>query len=236
VFVITNAKGYELYLLSQSDDNAEAVDHEEALKPLRANEGFIHSVMLHPECNRILYSIDYKGTGCRLSSPYSISMTDVYDNENAQTITTLLDVLIKKTVDLGKNTFIGLTNEGILAILWLQNDGTIACALQKHASKFKDIAVDNSVKTAKGFKPHIACLTVKGELLVGHLLAFKQPTIFSIKLLSNYEDVEKLFYDKGECGVLYNSTERGIQYSYFVTLPDNFEYLFCKKELQEKFK
>lgn len=163
---------------------------------------------------------------------YSISITDVDDNNNTKTITTFLNVLLRKTVDLGKNTYLGLTDQGILAVVWLQNDGTIACVMQKHASRFKDIAVDNSVKTEKGFKPHIACLTVDGELFVGDLLSFTQPMLFLLKQIPNHGDAFRLFYDQGKCGVLYKKKE-GI-YSDFLIWPSNLEFYCLKKSLQDK--
>ena len=83
-----------------------------------------------------------------------------------------------------------------------------------------DIAVDETVKTASGFKPHIALLSTTGDLFICNLLAFEQPTLFWIRKISNLDNFFRLFYDKGQCAVLY--ANNNVNYINIHVWPDYF--------------
>jgi hypothetical protein len=112
--------------------------------------------------------------------------------------------VLRKAVYIGKNTYLGLTEEGDMISFCLNNQKQIEYAQQKCANKkFKDIDVDETVKTKTGFMPHIGLLAKNGDVYLTNLLMGEMPTLLYIGTLNNPDNIFRFFYDKGQCAVVY---------------------------------
>jgi hypothetical protein len=143
--------------------------------------------------------------------------------------------LFIKTVCLGKNTYLGITDTGKLYSLWLNDKESFDYAEQKFLvcpHTFKDISVDNTVSTQNGFKQKIALLTSKGEIYVTHLDAClnTQPTLFYIMTIKNAADVKRFFYRDGKLSIIYKDKKAVLVWQ------DNFELLYLCALLKKQYK
>lgn len=237
-------KFFCLYLLNalyhrQSKSDRTSRHHVEM--PLYIGDGLaeesITSLMLHHEKNTIVFSTTKaKNAPLFQTLPHRLTIANIYQHCLMDSISVDLPYLInmQKIIYLGKRTYLGLTYDHKLYIFWQENDGTIKYCKQKHVSDFIDIAVDNTVKTKRGFKPHIACINSNYELFVGDLLSFAQPTLFFVKKmphpLNNYTNnyFFRLFYDNGQCIVIYkNMINR--DYENVLIIPDNVAFFYLRK-------
>jgi hypothetical protein len=237
LFVEGSTSGrYDIFLLKQSEGLTGTIYHEEPLESLCEGEGTLCSVMLHPERNIILFSVDYTHIKIFLKIPYSVSIVE-FDESGKQKkqFMTYTNTLFKKIIYIGCNTYVGLTSNNMLATLWPNHNNQIVYKEQKHQSRFIDIAVDESRKTAKGFRPYIACLSTEGNLFVSNIFAFDKPTLFLTKKIPNHQQAFRLFYDKSQCAVLYKAipeVQRNCtNYTDFLVWPDNFGIHYINKVL-----
>ena len=235
VFATTNKERYAVFWLTQSPDGAGTVKHSEVLNGCFAGQGRLCSLMLHQECNRMVYTIDHHWE----ASTFSIIVGDVKEDEESRipemTITTV-NRLIKKIIPVSSSEYIGLTDNGELARLQINKENTMECIVQKHTERFFDIAVDASVQTPAGFKPHIACLTRTGKLFVANMLAFAKPTLLLVREEIPYPALASaLFYDRGNLAVLYqnrsNPNPASPWWTDFLVWHDNFGALWLKKKM-----
>lgn len=179
----------------------------------------ITSCMLCPENNIVLYTGSFPNNN---PTSHYLRITGMKgDDENIKYYLSWINfnIQIIKTISLGKNTYLGLSDLGQLIVFWQDENGFIRYAAQKHPQlAFCDIAVDNTIRTKSGFKHHIALLKdsytaseeKRYELFVCDLLSFQKITLFLIQTISinnsskskiNY--ITKLFYDKSRCGISY---------------------------------
>jgi hypothetical protein len=226
LFALTDTS-HALFMFTRSKEkNSNIVQRQKKLTPFCEGQGRIYSIMLHPTCNKIMYTVSQNNRGSE--NPCSVLLMDMdAQDKKATALTTDLKFLIKKTVDLGCDTYLGLAGEGGLTVIW-EGKNQLEYAVQKHQTKFKDIAVDNSRKTEKGFKPYVACLAESGELFVAHMLAFEKPTLFLTQVIPNVTSAFRLFYDHGVCKVAYME---GGQYGNFLMWPDNMAIHYLRKAM-----
>lgn len=198
-------------------------------KPFLEIPGYIHFIALNKEGYTFSYSsIEHTNTDSSYETPlYHWTIVNIQDNRTVKSIGIHTPFVLKKTIYLGQETYLGLTEKGHLVVLWQQHDGSIKYAKQKHHSTFLDIAVDNTVQTARGFNPHIAFLNDKKEIFISNLLWFTQPTLFFLAQINDGSYHHSLFYDKGTCGVLYKNanTDTDVK-TYFESYPDNI-WTYC---------
>jgi hypothetical protein len=242
VFAATNNEHYAIFWLTQSQDGAGTVQHSDVLNHC-AGEGRLYSLMLHQECNRIVYTADrtQKSISEKTMAPASCSIVVVNVKKDEEkwlicpTFTTV-NRLITKIIPVSSSEYIGLTDNGELARLQRTKENTMECIVQKHNERFFDIAVDASVQTADGFKPQIACLTRKGKLFVANMLAFAKPTLFLVEEeIPTPAVASALFYDRGNLAVLYQDSTypnpTAPCWGDFLVWPDNFGALWLKKKM-----
>ncbi len=257
LFITSKDEKSNIFFLRQSPVDAEHVDHKHNKVPLRlVIPGYIQSVMLHPDENRIMYSfkaplisdaMDVDTENKKNDSfYYGLSLIDVDDTDKKNTIAyQTLDILIDKTIYLGGNRYLGLTIEGKLAHIWLNEDNMLRHSmisltkydndLKKNVlsdSVVKDIAVDDSYRTKTGLRLRIAYITNKGEVFVMDLSLFKKPTPLLNMIVASPENVFRLFYDKGELAVL--CRDKFGTYQNFVRWPDNLGALYLKTVLAQQ--
>jgi hypothetical protein len=226
----------DIYAKNAGKSNVPNLSHlftrKHLIKPLYSYKAGITSLMLHPEKNTIAFSTTRAE---KIELPHCFTIADIRENclENIKAIDLPNLVNIKKTIYLGKQTYLALTHYYRLVILWQELDGTINYRMQKHASAFIDIAVDNTTQTEKGFKPYVLCLNNKYELFVTDLLAFSQPVLFFLKAIpnpinnmSNY--FYRLFYDNKQCIVIYKNINNS-KYTKALICHDNLGALYTKK-------
>lgn len=253
----TDADGSCVYLFRQSPLGSGTVTSEKIEKKLFSLPGYIQSAMLHPDENRIMYSfkgelmpdamdIDSGNKENALQFYYGLSLCDVDDADTKHTIASQdLDVLMSKTIYLGGNRYLGLTNEGKLAHIWLNEDSLLRHSminLKKwddqtktyvpSDSVVKDIAVDDACRTPDGVRRRIAYITSKGEVFVMDFGCFKKPAPLLNKVVERAASVFRLFYDKGELAVLYADKQN--RYQDFVRWPDNLGALYLKAVLVQQ--
>jgi hypothetical protein len=112
--------------------------------------------------------------------------------------------VLRKAVYIGKNTYLGLTEEGDMISFCLNDQNQIEYAQQKCANKkFIDIDVDETIKTKTGFMPHIGLLAKNGDVYLTNLLMGEMPTLLYTGTLNNPDNIFRFFYDKGQCAVVY---------------------------------
>ena len=225
LYAETSQADYRIYALKQSTAGSGTVYHKESLKPIViGREGKLSSVMLHPKQNQMVCGITSENFATQ-----HLSIFDIKDQYTAKQIARIaFPFSIQKTISLGKNrlgedSYLGLTRRGRLFTFWLTANNSIECAEQGHASQFKDIAVDNHGKQS------IACLTTTGDLFVSRLLEFGQPTLLLVKTFDDHENIRGIFYDKGECGVLYNKYGG----NKFERFSDNFSLLYLNAAVKK---
>jgi hypothetical protein len=181
--------------------------------PTISGVGSVDSILLHPDCNRMVYSTTKK-----------LFIVDLFYNKKTAKIKTALiasegiNQAIKKAVFIGKNTYLACTAEDKLACFWLTKKNKIILKEHRGVSPMLDIAVDNSCITASGFRPRIAYVTTHGEVFSTSISEFKESKMFLSKTVPNPEKIFRLFYDKGQLGIVYRYNNR---YENFLTWPDN---------------
>lgn len=252
IFVDSRSKMSKLFLFRQSAKQAGRVENKEKVSPFLTQGGQLFSVMLHPDDNRILYSMSYKDVVnderviAAVPHLYSLNIVDITDdNAVTQIATKLLDVLVYKTIYLGANKYVGFTTTGKLIRIWLDDANTIHSALQnimrydesaksyvQSDSVIKDIAVDDTYRTADGVRTHLAYVTNKGEVFVIDLGSFVNSTPMLNTVLHNAGEIQRLFYDKGQLAVLYRDG-RG-KFGDFIVWPDNLGPLYLKTVLMQQ--
>lgn len=212
---------FKIFEVAQSSECKKDQEHG-MIKPIIIGTGIVRSLMLERERNRIIYSVDQQG-----ESLYKIHITDILSGQHAFPYQSVAEVvtshLFVKTVSLAKGTYFGITSEGKLYCLWIDNQNKIQLAEQtfsKNPKQFKDISVDNTVVTDKGFHPQIAFLTTTGDIFVTHLDAFAQPTLFYIDAVNDAANVKRLFYNAGKILIIYNRSED------IYERQDNFGFLY----------
>lgn len=229
---------YDLYLFTQSNDfgrTTKTLDY----KPSSTGEGILRSLMLDNEDNNFVYSVDCGNSLYQLIRQNIIeSDRDVSREGCVYTIVSQTKELFIKTVCLGKNTYLGITETGKLYSLWLNNHNKFQYAEQKfliYPHTFKDISVDNVVSTKNGFKQKIALLTTKGEIYVVHFDACVNGklTLFYIMTVENVDNVKRLFYRDGNLSIIYKDEKNIFLWD------DNFELLYLcallKKQYNDSF-
>ncbi len=208
-------------------------------------EGFLRSNMLYPDDNKIVCAISksYKQDEDTYSKPYMLSLWNI-EKENVHcTVNTICEDLFKKTVYMGvykgSDTYLGLTIEGKLAIIWLDNDLQNKALSFKYNyirrdSKFDDIAVDQEVKTPSGFRHRFVCLNKESEVFVCDYLEFKTPILLlagTIKPRNTQDKPFRLLYDNHHYALIYCKSQEYKMTDVFVH-PDNFEFLYTKTLLK----
>jgi hypothetical protein len=197
---------YEIFTCTKSFANTGPWDYKEALIPACMGNGYVHSIMLHPKYEKFMCSVERKDPVA--GDLYTLSMVSVDSRNKAwHTATISSKTLIKKTVSLGKNTYFGLDDEGTLVMIWQEKD-QLKYAMQKHQTKFKDIAVDDGRPEKHDFHSYISCLSNEGDVFVCHLLSFEKPTLFWITKVPKPEHVFRFLYNNGFCQVLYKDGVR----------------------------
>jgi hypothetical protein len=225
----TNNAKYDIYAVRQSKIKSSSQDYK-GLQPLLSGIGTLKSLMLENERNRIMYSVKLNSGQCTLCI-YNLPNLD----ENLYSFSYKLDsnLCFTKTVCLGKDTYFGITDVGKLYCLWLDDQNTIQLAEQKCSKELKDISVDNTNVTEKGFHQKIAFLTNKGDIYVTHLDAYAQPTLFYITTVKKPNNVKRLFYHDGKLLIVYQVKSK------FFEWKDNFDLLYgcslLRKEYQQCF-
>ena len=224
------------FLLKQSFKGSGTTKHNdtEKEKPFLCINGFLQSVLLHPDCNRIMYSVLHEGQqgSDQPENKYVLNVADISDDNSCMPVASqLLGVSITKAIFIGKDTYLARTDTGKLATIWLE-DKKIQYAVHTGASAIKDIAVDNSYQTATGFKPRIAYVNNAGDVFVTDLKEFKKPTMLFNTKLEKPEKIFRLFYDKGQLAVLYRDDE-GF-FGDFIVWQDNLGPLYLKTVLAQK--
>ena len=114
------------------------------------------------------------------------------------------DFILKKAVYIGKDTHLGVTQDGQFISFWTDNYDCIHYAKQTCNNKqFKHIAVDRTYKTATGFMPRIALMSNKGELYLSDIQQHQTPTLYYARTLPDVKNIHRLIYEDGNCGTLY---------------------------------
>lgn len=248
-------------------------------------EKYITSVMLHPEENRLMYSV------CNVEMIKSkvFYMTETGEKEREEErfhlvpdtgelyvadivgdalehkkSSSQLQPVCKKTLCLGKDTYLYLTHTGKLMRVGLNEKDELTCApiaLTKYDandrktvlsdSVVKDIAIDYSCKTANGRYSRIAYITENRELFVVDLQLFRKPIAMfhslvpeskkewmeGDKKMSGVRDWARLFYDEGTLGAVWAKTSfegEARTCHSLMTWPDNLGLLYLKTVLAQK--
>jgi len=164
----------------------------------------ISTIMIHPTKDVALCSSTKKDNQERISHELHLFSVP-FD------ITIPTDFGCKKIASFCNNTYLAVTMEGKLCVLWLEKK-TIHFDLKEHKSIFIDFAPDTTRQTDNGFTPCWAFLTNKGKIFccdflhplikerrLHFILQAEQPKTFH----GINEDYFKLYYHNEKLGVLY---------------------------------
>ena len=192
--------------------------------PILTEDGILRSLMLEDQRNRFICSVD-EGNACyKIFIKDLIAVTQEHPHGSCNAIAEIITPeLFTKTLCLEKDTYLGITESGNLYSLWLDDNNVIQCAEQKFSAcskKFKDISVDNTRCTTRGFKPHVAFLTKAGEIYITHLDAFMQPTLLYVTTINDPDNTKRLFYREGKLSIMYQDHKKVLVWQ------DNFELLY----------
>ncbi len=240
---------YGMYVLHQSPDNAGTVEHATYVQPIMQADGALSSIMLHREVNRCVRGI--KNAHQNTDNPHVIAIDDICAktdiNEDASipletdghlgldtmpspdkcvTVASLnTNFVLEKAIYLGKNNYLGLTEDGDLIFFWLDEHNQLKYAPQITGKTFKDIDVDETIKTESGFMPRVGLLATNGDVYLTDLRMGKSPILLYSRTLGYPDYIFRFFYDKEQCAVVYNKAMGG--YDTFHVWPDNFNLLLA---------
>ncbi len=242
LFAISDAKLHQLCVFHQSSDNSGTVKPEAYTQPAMVQNGWLRSLLLHREMNRCVRGI--KNAYDNVGKPHCITIGDICEriNKNTETLISTMwglpsphehmlvaslatDFVLRKAIYLGKNTYLGLTEEGNLLSFWLDDQNQLGYAFQKTGKTFKDIDVDETVKTDSGFMPRVGLLAKNGDVYLTDLRMGKSPILLYSRTLGYPDYIFRFFYDKEQCAVVYNKAMGG--YDTFHVWPDNFNLLLA---------
>jgi hypothetical protein len=256
----SNKKQHKFYVLHQSPDNAGTVQHHTYVQPIVFGDGELRSLLLHREINRCVGGI--KNAYTNIAMPHAIAIGDIHKKEDRSidcgvpletedghlSLLTLpaedryeciaslaTNFVLRKAIYLGKNTYLGLTDEGDIISFWLNDGQLIEYAQQKcGGKKFKDIDVDETVKTESGFMPRIGLLACNGDVYLSDLCKGEKPILLYTRTLEEPDSIHRFFYDKGQCAVAYKD---GNSYDTFHVWPDGFNLalacVYLRKSLHQ---
>lgn len=208
---------YKIFVLKQAGQRGKEVDHEQKIENIK-KEGLLRSLMLEYECNRIMYSVHQTRESC-----YKLFVDYIDEHSHMPIATCVTEKLFVKTVPLGKDTYLGITDEGLLYSIWLDGKKNICSTPQTFSSsvmRFKDISVDRFFAAARGFYPRVAFLTHIGEMFVTDLDEFQKPTLLYVGKIDSIDTVKRFFYSQGK--LLVFDGEYATAYEY----KDNFDILY----------
>src|SRR5581483_442339 len=204
------------------------------VQPILQGKGRISCLMLENGRNRFIYQTN--------NHPSTLYITDLVEKNHACQATSI-PIAERKTltqfskiVCLGNNTYLGLT-QGTLRGIWLDAYNIIHYAKQKCLSKkgssnkhllLQDIAIDNTVVTAKGFHPKVALLTHEGDIYITHLCAHERIVLYHVAKcdLANHH---RFYYHNNKIIISYQNGDNIIE------LPDNFEFLYLRSLLEDEY-
>jgi len=226
-----------IYAITQSSDYGASSVHFD-VQPIVEGEGNIISLMLENERNRFVYTINNNDV-------FTLYIKDLPE-ENCPWYTTCLpvaqlatDILFYSIKCLGNNTYLGLA-EGELYSIWLDDNKIIHYAKQKCCSqevllKLKNIAVDRTSVTPKGFHPKVALLTVEGNIYITHLCAHQQIIMYPLASCSfPLTDCRFYYHNSKIMAIKWNSYRSPDGSHYSITeWSDNFEFLYLSSLLKK---
>ncbi|HTM06054.1 MAG TPA: hypothetical protein VL201_02340, partial [Patescibacteria group bacterium] len=206
-----NQQGYYVFSINHPNKSQIFVanigcgsSHDARIPSYKIIDAQISTIMIHPTKDVALCSSIEKDKQDRIS--YALHLFSVpFD------ITTPADFGCKKIASFCNNTYLALTMEGSLCVLWLEKN-TIQFHKKEHKSIFIDFAPDTTRQTDNGFTSCWAFLTNEGKIFCCDFLhplieerrlhfalqAEKPKTFHGI-----HEDYFKLYYHNEQLGVLY---------------------------------
>jgi len=226
-----------VYAITQSNTRGTRSQHRN-IRPIVEGEGKISSLMLENERNRFTYNVVH-GNACTLYVKDLPEDTCLLDAACIPVAELTTDKKFIKTVSLGNDTYLGLTKEGKLYSIWLDDNNVMHYAEQK-CLLIKDIAIDNTTVTDRGFHPKVALLTRDGKIYITHLFAHQQIIMYHLATGSSSFN-HRLYYHNGKVMVIRRTLTTGyymaVAENSATELGDNFEFfyfysLFKKMALQ----
>lgn len=236
----TSCNAISFFALKQSQPESNFVDHG-YIKPIWSSKGTLDSLMLHPDCNKIVYTTTSRECmNASVHDSYNYMMDfhqlTILEFDPIRHVCTVLaqeyiDTAIKKVVYLGKQTYLACTKQGTLASFWLDSENKLQLKMHTRKSSIPnqevdsimDIAVDNSYETASGFRPRFAYITSAGHIFTTSISEFEKSKTFLSAMVSAYPPgiLFELFYDKGNLAVQYREHKWPHTYTDFIVRRDN---------------
>jgi len=219
---------HALYAMKQAKKFGDKRKRMRTHLPLRNGTAYgkVTSLMLENSRNRIMYSHHREDENHHTLHIKYIEKQQGLLGHTLIPIAERTSLLgFSKTINLGRDTYLGITQEGTLYCIWLDAKNSIHYAQQTFSDfpkKIKDIAVDMSVSTERGFYPKIALLTEMGEVFIVNLTEYKTPTLLPSRTLLDPDDIQHFYYRDGSLSVVYTTKNEIISWK------DNFEFLYFR--------
>jgi len=231
IFVKNWDNRYQLFVCTRSKKRGQRKEYND-IEPMFTGKGTVTSLMLESDRNRFVWTVDEGSLSYKLYIKNIPTYDKPYYTNCSHTDTHVkiarIDQLFLKIVNLGRDTYFGITDKGLLYSLWLEKNGILKLAMQRCSLLFKDIAVDNTVVTEKGYHPKIAFLTKTGEIHIAHLAEYNHPTLLYFTTIPNAQSVSHFYYNDGKLLVVY--------YSIISEYSDNFDLLYGCSLLRKLYK
>lgn len=176
-------------------------------------EGKVFSIMVHPDENRVVYSMLKGKRESGVERPSVLTIADVDSNDTMHVIASQeLGILIQKIAYLGRDWYLSLTAKNKLAYVWFDQEKRIhykmiplsmydekkGCNVPSN-SQIIDFAVDDERRTAYGMRKYATYVTADRKVFVVTLDYLKSSlAIFNRKVKAKGQaKPQRIYYNNG---------------------------------------